>query len=164
MRELIYKCNRCGQQISGTVHCIGATDEHGNETKYGSLLENIDLCEKCMEQVTLALMADIDRANQEEQTETTEGQQNKTDARQQDRETQEDTEKEIKTYQCSKVIKTCAYAEKVGGALACGYISIEGHRRGCEPEACDKYKKIVKKSGRKPKEAKQESAQEIVEG
>lgn len=56
-----------------------------------------------------------------------------------------------KTYQCSKVIKTCRYGEKVGAAWCCNYIGIAKHSRGCEPEQCDKYEEIVRKRGRKRK-------------
>lgn len=159
MKETVYRCNRCHKLINGTVHRVGATDKKGEQTKYGALFDNIDLCDSCMEEVILDAIAKIERDPwKQDQNNEPERQQEQTE------ETPEIQNAEPVTYQCSKVIKTCAYAEKVGGALACGYISIEGHRRGCEPEACDKYKKIVKKRGRKPKEAKQESTQEIVEG
>ena len=149
MKETVYRCNRCHKLINGTVHRIGVTDEKGEQTKYGALFDDIDLCDSCMEEVTLATAAEIDRdpgqQDKREQNGETERQQNQAEK------TQEIQNAESVTYQCSKAIKTCAYAEKVGGALTCNYIGIEGHRRGCEPEACDKYKKAERKRGRKPK-------------
>lgn len=50
----------------------------------------------------------------------------------------------IKILQC----KNCIYASRSGynpsdpdsaGSLLCDYIGITGHRRGCRPDACDKY-------------------------
>lgn len=158
MKETVYRCNRCHKLISGTVHRIGATDEKGEQTKYGALFDNMDLCDSCMEEVMLDVIAKIERDPwQQEQNSEPEGQQD-----------QEEEKPEIQnadpvTYQCSKVIKTCAYSENVGAALACNYISIEGHRRMCDPEACDKYKKAERKRGRKPKK-EPESMPEIVEG
>ena len=158
MKETVYRCNRCHKLISGTVHRIGATDEKGEQTKYGALFDNIDLCDGCMEEVTLAMIAEIDHVpGQQEQNSEPEGQQG------QKEETPEIQNAELVTYQCSKVIKTCAYSENVGAALACNYIGIEGHRRMCDPEACDKYKKVERKRGRKPKK-EPESVPEIVEG
>lgn len=40
---------------------------------------------------------------------------------------------------CSEVHDTCAFADKV--ELQCRYIGITGKMRGCDAEACDKYKK-----------------------
>lgn len=49
-----------------------------------------------------------------------------------------------------KLCSSCIYHKKVtgftGGATSyCDYLSMEGHRRGCRPEMCDKYIKIEKK-------------------
>lgn len=146
MKETVYRCNRCHKLINGTVHRIRATDEKGEQTRYGALFDDTDLCDSCMEKVTLATIAEIDRALGQQELE-----QSNEPERQQDqkKETPEILNAEPVTYQCSKMIKTCAYAEKVGGALTCNYIGIEGHRRGCEPEACDKYKKAERKRGKK---------------
>lgn len=148
MKETVYRCNRCHKLINGTVHRIGATDEKGEQTRYGALFDDTDLCDSCMEKVTLATIAEIDHAPGQQELE-----QSNEPERQQDQkeETPEILHAEPVTYRCSKMIKTCAYAEKVGGALTCNYIGIEGHRRGCEPEACDKYKKAERKRGRKAK-------------
>lgn len=141
MKETVYRCNRCHNLINGTVHRIGATDEKGEQKRYGALFDDTDLCDSCMEKVTLATIAEIDRApgqqelKQEEKNNDPAGQQD------QKEETPEILNAKPVTYQCSKVIKTCVYAEKVGGALTCNYICIENQRRGCEAEACDKYKK-----------------------
>ncbi len=45
----------------------------------------------------------------------------------------------VQTYRCSKVGKTCIYGCRLSGEPICEYILIEHHRRGCPPEACDKY-------------------------
>lgn len=126
MKETIYRCNRCHNLITGTVHRIGATDENGEKTKYGALFDGTDLCDSCMEKITLAVMEKIDRNDGEQNEETV-------------------------TYQCSKVKKTCFYAVKMGAQIACDYINMENHSRGCDPEKCDKYKKVERKRGRKPK-------------
>lgn len=171
MKETVYRCNRCHKLINGTVHRIGATDEKGEQTRYGALFDDTDLCDSCMEQVTLAAIAEIDRAsgqqdieNEEpkgaEQVETSNESESQQD---QQKETAEIQNAEPVTYQCSKVIKQCRYAEKVGGALTCNYIGIEGHRRGCEPEECDKFKRAERKKGRKAKK-EQEDIAEIEEG
>ena len=158
MKETVYRCNRCHKLISGTVHRIGATDEKGEQTKYGALFDNMDLCDSCMEKVTLATISEIERnPGQQEQNSEPEGQKD------QQEETPEIQNAEPVTYQCSKVIKTCIYAEKLGAAMMCNYIAIAKHRRGCDPEACDKYKKVERKRGRKPKK-EPESMPEIVEG
>ena len=158
MKETVYRCNRCHNLISGTVHRIGATDEKGEQTKYGALFDNMDLCDSCMEKVALATISEIERnPGQQEQNSEPEGQQD------QKEETPEIQNAEPVTYQCSKVIKTCIYAEKMGAAMMCNYIAIAKHRRGCDPEACDKYKKVERKRGRKPKK-EPESMPEIVEG
>lgn len=161
MKETVYRCNRCHKLINGTVHRIGVTDEKGEQTRYGALFDNTDLCDNCIEEVTLTVIAEIDHVpGQQDKQE-----QNIEQAGQQDQkeETPEILNAEPVTYQCSKVIKTCAYAEKVGGALTCNYIGIEGHRRGCDPEACDKYKKVEHKRGRKAKK-EPENIPGIVEG
>ena len=157
MKETVYRCNRCRKLINGTVHRIGATDEKGEQTKYGALFDDTDLCGVCMEKVTLAAIAEIDHdPGQQEQ--------NSEPERQQDQEeTQESQNSEPVTYQCSKVMKTCFYARKIGAAMVCNYIEIEGHRRVCDPEECDKYKRIYHKRGRKTKK-ELESMPEIVEG
>ena len=158
MKETVYRCNRCHKLINGTVHRIGATDEKGEQTKYGALFDNMDLCDSCMEKVTLATISEIERnLGQQEQNSEPEGQQD------QKEETPEIQNAEPVTYQCSKVIKTCIYAEKLGAAMMCNYIAIAKHRRGCDPEACDKYKKVERKRGRKPKK-ETENMPEIVEG
>ena len=158
MKETVYRCNRCHNLISGTVHRIGATDEKGEQTKYGALFDNMDLCASCMEDVILDTIAKIERDP------WMQGQNNEPEGRQdQLKETQEIQNVEPVTYQCSKVIKTCIYAEKLGAAMMCNYIAIAKHRRGCDPEACDKYKKVERKRGRKPKK-EPESMPEIVEG
>ena len=158
MKETVYRCNRCHKLINGTVHRIGATDEKGEQTKYGALFDNMDLCDSCMEKVTLATISEIERnLGQQEQNSEPEGQQD------QKEETLEIQNAEPVTYQCSKVIKTCIYAEKLGAAMMCNYIAIAKHRRGCDPEACDKYKKVERKRGRKPKK-ETENMPEIVEG
>lgn len=50
---------------------------------------------------------------------------------------------EPKTYQCSKVQKTCVYASFIRNSNygVCDYIGVTGKRRGCSPECCDKYEK-----------------------
>lgn len=158
MKETVYRCNRCHKLINGTVHRIGATDDKGEQTRYGALFDDTDLCDSCMEKVTLAAIAEIDHAPGQQDTDKTEKQSveveetNNEPAGQQDQKEETMEMMNVKlVHQCSKMIKTCAYAEKVGGALTCNYIGIEGHRRGCEPEACDKYKKTERKRGRRPK-------------
>lgn len=143
MKETIYKCDRCGKQITDTRHKITAQDEKGSATKYGALLENIDLCEDCMASTSLAILDLIGDPDK------TKGEEDEDPQRQQ--EEQPDAEDQSKTYKCSEVIKTCKYADKVGAAMCCDYINIAGHRRGCEPEQCDKYEKVIRKRGPKPK-------------
>lgn len=159
MKETVYRCNRCHKLINGTVHRIGATDGKGEQTRYGALFDDTDLCESCMEEVALALIAEIDRVTGQQDTakkgkqsvEEEDKQNDQTRQQDQEEETEEILNAEPVTYQCSKVMKTCTYAEKVGAAMTCNYIGIEGHRRGCEPEECDKYKKEERKRGRKAK-------------
>ena len=158
MKETVYRCNRCHKLISGTVHRIGATDEKGEQTKYGALFDNMDLCDSCMEEVILDTSAKIE-------CDPWQKEQNNEPERQQDQaeETTEIENAEPVTYQCSKVMKTCYYARKIGAAMVCNYIEIEGHRRVCDPEECDKYKRVYIKRGRKPKK-EPEKMPEIVEG
>ncbi|MCI7129628.1 MAG: hypothetical protein MSA09_03520 [Lachnospiraceae bacterium] len=164
MREIIYRCNRCNNLITGTVHRIGATDENGEKTKYGALFDGTDLCDSCMEEVTLAVIAQIEQNDgsrslaQEDQTNMKE-EQDSDPERQQEKEAQDPTEPV--TYQCSKVKKTCFYAVKMGAQIACDYINMEKHSRGCDPEACDKYKKVERKRGRKPKKDKMKDAKDL---
>lgn len=53
-----------------------------------------------------------------------------------------------KTYKCSEVGKTCKYQYRhnYGGGRCtdaiCYYIGVTGHRRGCDPEHCDKYEPL----------------------
>lgn len=45
------------------------------------------------------------------------------------------------TVKCSEVIKTCHYSSTITeDRVLCDYIGMTGHRRGCDPEKCDKYK------------------------
>ena len=46
------------------------------------------------------------------------------------------------TYKCSEVIKTCAYRGFISSwnTQHCDYIGVTGHRRGCDPEHCTRYK------------------------
>ncbi len=62
------------------------------------------------------------------------------------RKEREMTEAAVQT--CSKVGKSCIYGCRLSGEPICGYILVEHHRRGCPPEACDKY--VRKARGRKP--------------
>ena len=144
MKETIYRCDRCGQLITDTRHKLNAQDEKGNATKYGALLENIDLCEDCMASTSLAILDLIGDSNTTKDGEDPQRQQ----------EEQLDTEDQPKpqTYKCSEAIKTCKYAVKVGAVMCCDYINIAGHRRGCEPERCNKYEKVIRKRGPKPRE------------
>lgn len=174
MKETVYRCNRCHKLINGTVHRIGVTDEKGEQTRYGALFDNTDLCDSCMEKVTMAAITEIERNENAAGQQPAEARQDaepmehrsvaeqRGDKRQQDPEPEGQQDEETTeilnvepiTYQCSKVIKTCGYAEKVGGALTCNYIGIEGHRRGCDPETCNKYKRAdLRKRGRKPNTA-----------
>lgn len=152
MRVTTYKCDRCHCLIEKNAYSIALTDERGNDAA-GTTLENIDLCGVCARKVADGIAAMVERGEETEPNiqegvmseEITIGQQAEEDEQRQQDQT---------TYQCSKVIRTCAYADKIGAAMICNYIGIEGRRRGCEPEKCDKYKKIVKKRGRKPKGGK----------
>lgn len=54
----------------------------------------------------------------------------------------DESTKEVKTYQCSKVGHKCIYKSGNGQNRTCDYIGIAGHRRGCPPEQCDKYKPL----------------------
>lgn len=48
-----------------------------------------------------------------------------------------------KTVKCTtKTMKSCEYGTYMGPELyGCQYILMEGKRRGCSPDCCDKYKK-----------------------
>ena len=159
MKETIYRCNRCHNLITGTVHRIGATDENGEQTKFGALFDGMDLCDRCMEEVTLTTIAEIENNAQRNQGE----QQGESETGQQDQaeKTQEIQNEEPVTYQCSKVKKTCFYAVKMGAQIACDYINMENHSRGCDPEKCDKYKKVERKRGRKPKKENMEDTKDL---
>ena len=108
MKETIYRCNRCHNLITGTVHRIGATDENGKQTKYGALFDGMDLCDSCMETVTLTAIAEIENDAQRNQGEMSEGKQSESETGQQDQkeETQESQNTEPAKYKCSKVRKT----------------------------------------------------------
>ena len=156
MKETIYRCNKCNQLIKDTRHKIIAQNERGETTKYGALLENIDLCEACMASVSLSILNLI--GDTEEENASDKRQQNMEDLPELQcmtadlEENQKEQEKQLeKTYQCSKVIKTCKYADKAGTSLYCNYLGKAKHRRGCEPEECDKYEKVVRKRGPKRK-------------
>lgn len=60
----------------------------------------------------------------------------------QDEPQQQDEPEEVKTYQCSKVGHKCFYKSGNGQNRTCDYIIKTGHRRGCPPEQCDKYKPL----------------------
>ena len=55
------------------------------------------------------------------------------------------------TVKCSEVIKTCKYCGIVNGtkqcstSVTCDYLLKTGKRRGCSPEACDKYEEVSRK-------------------
>lgn len=50
-------------------------------------------------------------------------------------------EGDVKTYKCSEVGHKCIYASrKYEGLHTCDYLIKEGHRRGCKPEECDKFR------------------------
>lgn len=52
-----------------------------------------------------------------------------------------------KTYKCSKVMQSCVFASTASKIYSyCDYLSMTGHRRGCNPEECDKY---VNKNGKR---------------
>lgn len=51
------------------------------------------------------------------------------------------TKDNVKTYKCSEVGHKCVYAsKKYEGLHTCDYLVKEGHRRGCKPEECDKFR------------------------
>ena len=56
-----------------------------------------------------------------------------------------------KCYRCSRVGKTCIYGARLSGSVICEYILHTHQRRGCAPEACDKYARRAGARGRKPK-------------
>lgn len=41
----------------------------------------------------------------------------------------------------SKKCKTCIYRHSASSFICCDYLVIEGHKRGCGVEDCNKYKK-----------------------
>lgn len=128
---------------------MGITDKNGNDVAAGTMIENIDLCDTCAKVIIDNIIDMIERGDMKD---AAAGQTTEEIAAGQQAEENGNRQQGQNTYQCSKVMKTCAYAEKVGAAATmCNYIGIEGHRRGCEPEKCDKYKKAEKKRGRKPK-------------
>lgn len=50
---------------------------------------------------------------------------------------------------CKDVITTCYYSSHINlsgvsrsASYCCDYIGVEGHSRGCPPEACIKYRKL----------------------
>ena len=46
-----------------------------------------------------------------------------------------------KTVKCTnKIKKQCTYSGCIGGEHICDYLGKTGHRRGCSPKECDKYK------------------------
>ena len=46
-----------------------------------------------------------------------------------------------KTVKCTNSVKKkCAYSGCIGGEHICDYLGKTGHRRGCSPKECDKYK------------------------
>lgn len=52
----------------------------------------------------------------------------------------------MKTYDCSKVFKTCQYGKVLSGNTpVCDYLCMTGSSRGCPPDKCDKYKNKEKK-------------------
>ncbi len=61
---------------------------------------------------------------------------------QQKQQKQDEPTEEVKAYQCSKVGDKCFYKSGNGQNRTCDYIGITGHRRGCSPEQCDKYKPL----------------------
>lgn len=144
MKETIYRCNKCHRMITDTRHKIAAQNERRETTKYGALLEDIDLCEDCMASISLSIL-DLVGDTEGEKAET------KSDERKEDQTEPAGDTPEKKTYQCSKVIKSCKYADKAGTSLYCNYLGKAKHRRGCEPEECDKYEKVVRKRGPKAK-------------
>lgn len=159
MKETIYRCNKCHQLILDTRHKLVAQNEAGKMTKYGALLEDIDLCEECMASVSLSILdlvgegETVSDQRQQDPEDHKELQETTNDRKEDQTEPTRDAP-EKKTYQCSKVIKTCKYADKAGTSLYCNYLGEAKHRRECEPEECDKYEKVVRK--REPKAKVQE--------
>lgn len=149
MRVTAYKCDRCHRLIEKNAYSIALTDEQGNDAA-GTLLENIDLCGVCAREVADGIAAMVERGEETEAGTQEIGRSEEITVGQQDEE-QEQRQQGQNTYQCSKVMGSCAYADRIGAAMICNYIGIEGRRRGCEPEECNKYKRIVKKRGRKAK-------------
>lgn len=159
MKKITYYCDKCLEKLEGTRHKLTAKDATGRGTKYGVLLEELDLCEDCMAKLTLDVLEDMktdgsaekgtEEEKMDEETKAVDEEPEKIDDEPKE-ETKEEPE-ESKTASCSKVIKSCRYADKVDGRLHCGYINIAGHSRGCDPEQCDKYEKVVRKRGQKKK-------------
>ena len=55
------------------------------------------------------------------------------------------------TIKCTQSVrKTCKYGLYGAREYTCNYIEIEGHRRGCSYEACDKYVKIKEQKPKTP--------------
>lgn len=54
---------------------------------------------------------------------------------------------EEKPVKCSEVIGTCKYSCRLNGCgnRYCGYFSMTGCRRDCDPEACTKYERKSKR-------------------
>ena len=170
MKKITYYCDKCLQKLDGTRHKLTAKDTTGRGTKYGVLLEELDLCEDCMAKLTLDVLEtmrtdgpaekDTGEKKMDEETKTVDEEPEEVDKEPEkiDEEPKEGTKEEPKeepeenkTVSCSKVIKSCRYADKVDGRLHCGYINIAGHSRGCGPEQCDKYEKAIRKRGPKKK-------------
>lgn len=158
MKETVYRCNKCNELITDTRHKITAMNEQGNVTKYGALLEDIDLCEECMAAIALSILDFIGDEEaktepDEQQPDTEEVSTELEEPANRQQEGQEHMPEDKNTYQCSKVMKTCRYAERIGAKtkLYCNYAVLAGHSRGCDPEQCDKYENAVRKRGRKPK-------------
>ena len=184
MKKITYYCDKCLQKLDGTRHKLIAKDATGRGTKYGVLLEELDLCEDCMAKLTLDVLEtmrtdgltekDTEVKGMDEETKTVGEEPEEVDKEPEkideepeevdkepekiDEEPKEETKEETKeepeenkTVSCSKVIKSCRYADKVGGRLHCGYINIAGHSRGCNPEQCNKYERAIRKRGPKKK-------------
>ena len=170
LKKVTYYCDRCLTKLGGMRHKITARDGAGRNTKYGVLLDEIDLCEDCMAKVTLEVLDGMKtdapeestkgQQDNESQAERQQGGEEQAKEQQETAKRQQETAKgqqehkeepDKKTVACSKAIKTCRYAQKADGRLCCDYISVAGHSRGCDPEQCDKYEKVIRKRGPKKK-------------
>ena len=159
MKKITYYCDKCLQKLDGTRHKLTAKDTTGRGTKYGVLLEELDLCEDCMAKLTLDVLetmrtdgpAEKDTGEKKMDEETKEVDEEPKEVGEEPKEEAKEEPEERKTVSCSKVIKSCRYADKVDGRLHCGYINIAGHSRGCDPEQCDKYERAIRKRGPKKK-------------